>query len=405
MTRRLIRSGVAATAAVLILVPFGTGARATVNVDTHLAAAFGAAYNLDHDSARASAAAAVAAGPEMSQAHRALASVVWLETLFSRGALTVDHYLGDVAGASLSLPKPPASLETTFHGSIGRAIATAEAARRRNWADVRALHDLGTAYALQASWVASVEGRLMSAFGIARRAFDAEEEVLERDPSRAGAGAVVGAYRYAVANMGLTSRMLAYLAGFGGDRAKAISLLEAAGRAGDARVEARTILVVIHSREGRHREAYTLLGQLAAEFPRNRVFVLEQGAAAIRAGLAREADAILTRGLAGLDRDSRRRMPGERALWLYKRGLARLNQNRQTEAAADFSAAMTSVPQHWVAGRLHLEIGKLADLAGRRTDAVARYRLARDVARAANDPAGVVAAERLLKRPFLMGRS
>jgi tetratricopeptide (TPR) repeat protein len=377
---------------------------ATEGVDARIAAAFGAAYNLDMDEALAHANAAAAAGPDVSRAHRTVASVVWLQTLLARGAVTVDHYMGGLTRQTLNLPKPPPHLEVAFRTAAARAIETAEGARRRNPRDISALHDLGTAYGLQASWTASVEGRIMSAFGIARRAFDAEEEVLRRDPTRASAGTVVGTYRYAVANLGFASRMIAYVAGFGGDKAKALALLEKASRSGDATFEARTALVLIYSREGRHREAYALLGQMTAAYPRNRVLVLEQGSAAIRAGLGREAEAILTRGLAGLDRDDRRKMPGERALWLYKRGLSRLQQNHRTEAAADFSTAMASQPELWISGRLHLEMGKLADLAGRRADALSRYRLARDTARAANDPANLMDAERLLQRPFVLGR-
>lgn len=244
----------------------------------------------------------------------------------------------------------------------------------------------------------------MSAFGSARKAFDAEEEVLSRDPNQTGAGTVVGTYRYATATLGAASRMVAYLAGFGGDRAKGIALLEAASRSGDSRFEARTALVLIYSREGRHREAYALLGQMVAEFPRNRILVLEQGGAGIRAGQAAEAEALLARGLSAFDQDTRRKIPGERALWLYRRGLARLNQNHRPEAEADFAAALSQNPERWVAGRIHLGIGKLADLSGRRTEALTRYRMAKDLGQATNDPIGVSEAEQFLKRPFSMGR-
>jgi hypothetical protein len=82
------------------------------------------------------------------------------------------------------------------------------------------------------------------------------------------------------------------------------------------------------------------------------LFVLEQGAAAIRAGRAAEAEAILTRGLVALDADTRPKLPGERALWFYKRGLARLNQNHPPDATVDLRAALSSSPQAWVeAGR------------------------------------------------------
>jgi tetratricopeptide (TPR) repeat protein len=311
--------------------------------------------------------------------------------------------MGGLTKSQIILPKPPADIDAEFRRAVTRAIELADAAHRRDRRDLTALHDLGTAQGLQASWTASVEGRVMAAFGAARKAFDAEETVLNRDPRNVGAGTVVGTYRYAVASLGIASRMVAYLAGFGGDKTRAMTLLESAGRRGDSRFEARTALVLIYSREGRHGEAYALLGQMAAEYPRNRILVLEQAAAAIRAGRAPEAEALLTRGLSALDQDSRRKIPGERALWLYKRGLARLNQNHQETAAADFTSALGSAPEPWVHGRIHLELGKLADLAGQRTAALARYRTARDMGRSANDPLGVADADRLLRRPFSMG--
>ena len=61
--------------------------------------------------------------------------------------------------------------------------------------------------------------------------------------------------------------------------------------------------------------------------------MLEEGAAAIRAGHADEADAALTRGLAAFEEDTRPKIPGEHALWLYKRGLARLNLNHPADAS------------------------------------------------------------------------
>lgn len=372
------------------------------DVDTLIAAAFTASYNLDQDAALQHARAAVAAGPDISRAHRALATILWLRALFLRGAVTVDHYLGGLTRSQILLPKAPPDVEAEFRRAVARAIELAETARRRNARDLTALHDLGAAHGVEASWTASVDGRVMAAFGSARKAFNAEETVLERNPRMVGAGAVVGTYRYAVASLGLTSRMVAYLAGFGGDKDKAIALLEAASREGDARFEARTALVLIYSREGRHRDAVSVLRQMSAEYPRNRILQLELASAAIRAGRAAEADEVLTRGLAVLEHDTRRKMPGELALWLYKRGLSRLNQNHRDAAYADFAAATIAGPEQWVLGRIHLGLGKLADLAGRRDEAMTRYRTAKAMGQSANDPVGIAEANRLLQRPFVM---
>jgi tetratricopeptide (TPR) repeat protein len=359
-------------------------------------------YNLDQDVALATARQAVASAPDVSRAHRTLAMVLWLDALFQRGAVTVDTYLGGLTRSQLALPRPPAALDAEFKRELNRAIALADADLRREPRDLAAMHDLGSALGLQASYMASVEGSVMAAFGPARRAFDLEERVLARDPAQVDAGTIVGTYRYAVSSLGVTARMVAYLAGFGGGRERGISLIEAASRRGEGQTEAKTALVLIYSREGRHLEAYRLLGQMAAAFPRNRLFVLEQGAAAIRAGRAEDAEQILTRGLAAFDRDDRPKIPGERALWLYKRASARVSLNHPADALADLTAARSSGPVDWVRGRIDFEMGRVADLRGQRTEALVHYRAARDIGRLANDPIVVADAQRFMQRPFAM---
>jgi hypothetical protein len=375
-------------------------ARQNSRYDAAIPAAFQAAYNLDTGAALASMRRIVSAAPDDSRAHRSLAAVLWLEILFRRGAVTVDAYLGGVTHGLLSLPPPPADLDTEFRREIDRAIQLASARLARNGRDVEARYDLGSAYGLQASYLASVNGTTGSALMAARRAFDAQETVLQQAPQLTGAGLVVGTYRYLVASLNLPARMFAYVVGFGGDKALGIKLLQAAAHDPGTHVEAKTALVLIYSREGRHEDAFRLLGELAAEFPRNRLFVLEQGAAAIRARRLTEADTLLTRGLEGLDADTRPKIPGERALWLYKRGQARLAANRRVEAAADLRRALSDQPVEWVRGRITIELGKIADLAGNRTEAVSLYQAARTIAGTIKDPLVQGEAARLIKQPW-----
>jgi len=371
-------------------------------LDARLASAYNAIYNLDDDVALSIARQAVASAPEASRAHRSLAMVLWLDALFQRGAVTVDNYLGGLTKAQLALPKPEPGLDAEFKKELNRAISLADTQLRKSPRDVSAMHDLGTAYGLQASYMASVEGSVMAAFGPARHAFDLEERVLARDANQVEAGTIVGTYRYSVASLGLTARMMAYLAGFGGGRERGIALIEAASRRGSGQTEAKTALILIYSREGRHLDAYRLLGQMAAAFPRNRLFVLEQGAAAIRAGRAEEAEAILTRGLAAFDQDERVKIPGERAQWLYKRGSARVSLNHTADAQADLMAALNGGPVDWVRGRVNFELGRVADLRGQRSEALTRYRAARDIGQLTNDPIVVADALRFMQRPFAM---
>jgi len=220
-----------------------------------IARAFNSAYNLDHDAAIADARQAIAIAPDDAAAHRALASILWLRILFLRGAVTVDTYLGTVSKSLATLPKPPPDIDAEFRRELGIATSLAEARLKKNAHDVQAEFDAGAAYALQASYTASVEGSMMSAFRVARRAYTTQEDVLTHDPSRAGASVIVGTYRYLVSTFSLPTRLLAYVAGFGGDKQKGISLIEAATRSGDARTDAMFALILIYSREGRHEDA------------------------------------------------------------------------------------------------------------------------------------------------------
>ena len=375
------------------------------DLDARLAAIYNAAYNLDQDIALSGARAAVAAAPNESSAHRALAAMLWLDVIFRRGTVTVDHYVGGLGGPARALPKPPPAVDAEFKKTVQHAIDLASKRLEANPDDVQARFELGSAYGLQASYFASVEGSMTSALMSARHAFNEQEEVLNRDPKRSGAGVVVGTYRYMVSGLALPSRMFAYMVGFGGGKEEGIRLLETAARDPASLVEARTALVLIYSREGRHADAYRLLGELVAAYPRNRLFVLEQGSAAIRAGKHAEAEAILSSGLQALDRDRRPRIPGERALWLYKRGLARFGRDRRADATTDLQEALRNTPSEWVRGRAQLTLGKIADLNGQRTEAVAHYRTAREVGTLAKDASGASEATRLLSRPYTRPRS
>jgi tetratricopeptide (TPR) repeat protein len=395
-----VRAGWTIALSVLSVTALSAQAPAAADVERTIDEAYRSAYNLDLPSATAAMRSVARAAPDQPRAQRVLAAILWLDILFQRGAVTIDHYLSGIGSGRLSLPPPPPALAAEFRQSLSQAIELAEARLSKDPNDVAARDELGKAFALQASYVASIEGSMTSAMRSARRAFDAQETILTRDPRRVDAGVIVGLYRYVVSTMALPSRLVAYVMGLGGGKERGISLLQAAAEPPYGLVEARAALVLIFAREHRHQEGLAVMRQLAAQFPRNRIFLMEEGAAALRAGQSAEADALLTRGLTTFGQDSRPKIPGELSLWLYKRGQARLRLNRPAAAAADFEAALASGPVRWTVGRLQLELGKIDDLARRRADAIAKYRLAKRIADEINDPAGAAEANRLLRAPY-----
>lgn len=376
--------------------PAGTPA----DVTTAIQQAFKAAYNLDESDALALAHRCVAIGPEEPSAHRALATILWLDILFKRGAVVSDQFTSGSVKDQMIRPKPPADLEAGFKQEVASAIALAETRVRNDPRSVQARFDAASAYALQASYTASVEGSMLSAFRIAKRAFDNAEFVLSRDPQRKDAGLIAGTYRYLVSTLTIPARMMAYIAGFGGGKARGIELVEGATQAADTHVDARLALLLIYTREGRHLDALRIARELEAEFPRNRLFTLEAGSAAIRAGRAAEAEITLTKGLAFFDRDERAKIPGERAFWLYKRGMARISLNHLADARADLETALRTQTVEWAKGRIQLELGKIGDLTNHRSEAMSAYRTAKTLCGQYNDPDCAAEADRLLRKPF-----
>ncbi len=367
-----------------------------------LAKSFDAAYELDFPEALAIARAEIAKHPEEPAAYRAVATVVWLQMLFARGGTFIDHYLGTVTQKQFHVPKPPPELEAEFLKVLDRAIALSEKQVDAHPRDPQAQFDYGAAWALRGGYAAAVQGSVTGAFSAARHAFNAHEKVLSLAPDRVEANFVVGMYRYAVSTFSLPTRIVAYIAGFGGGKERGIHMVEAAAERGTEQADALFALAVLYSREGRHDDAVAKLRQLEQRYPRNRLLVLEEGAALIRAGHADAADGVLTAGLAKLDADPRPHVPGERGYWLYKRGLARMHWNHRADAAKDLDAALAEGPVGWVQGRIHVTRGQLADLAGRRADAMAEYRIASDLCGKNNDPFCVADAVKFTRKPFAL---
>jgi tetratricopeptide (TPR) repeat protein len=356
------------------------------------------AYNLDHDRAIELLRRAVAMAPEDPAPHRTLASVLWLNMLFQRGAVTVDHYLGSFSRAKVDLSRPPPQLDGEFRKEVSLAIELAERRVAAHPRDPRARYDLGAAVGLHASYIATVEGRLLAGFKAANRAFDEHEEVLSLDPSSKDAGLIVGTYRYVVSTLSLPMRWMAYVVGFGGGRERGIRMLEATASGGrEAATEAMFALILVYNRERRYDDAMKVITELRKMYPRNRLVVLEQGATALRAGRAAQAEDLLTDGLGMLARDNRVRIPGEEALWRYKRGAARVALKRIDAAVEDLRTATTADAQPWVSGRARVELGRLALARGDRAAAAAEARQARALCQNGNDPACVEEARRLLR--------
>jgi tetratricopeptide (TPR) repeat protein len=333
-------------------------------------------YNLDHDEAVAVFNEAIATDPGDPAPYRLKAAATWITLLFEQGIITVDDYLGQ-ARANVSRSTPTAALDTAFHDSLRDALTLSEQRLQDHPSDADAHYQAGAAFGFLASYTATVEGRVLGSLGGARRAYHEHERVLRLDPRRKDAGLIVGMYRYAVASLSAPLRVMAHLAGFGGGRERGLRMVEEAARyPSDAQSNALFTLILIYNREARYDDALRVIGELQRRYPRNRLLWLEAGSTALRAGRLTEAKASLEEGLARLSRDLRPRAFGEEARWRYAYGATLAGLNDVTAAERELRSALADTARDWVRGRVHKELGKLADLTGNRPRALEEYRLA-----------------------------
>jgi tetratricopeptide (TPR) repeat protein len=329
-------------------------------------------YNLDHDQALAAFQAAIAADPTDPTAYRLAAATAWIQLLFNQGSITVDDYLGQ---ARANIPKPRANpaLAANFHDALEQAIAISETRLRNRPSDADAHFQVGSAFGFLASYTATVEGRLIGSFSPARRAYREHERTLELDPKRYDAGLIVGLYRYAVSNLRAPLRLVAHLAGFGGDRDRAIRLIEDAARVpSDVQANALFTLILIYNRESRYDAALHVIADLKERFPRNRLLWLEEANTALRAGRPRDARAAIEAGLT--------RFHDDPARWRLAHGSA-LVALRDPAAGAELHTAIELATSDWVRGRAHKELGRLAGQRGDHTTALTEYRTAEPLCR------------------------
>jgi tetratricopeptide (TPR) repeat protein len=151
---------------------------------------------------------------------------------------------------------------------------------------------------------------------------------------------------------------------------------EAAAYPGDSQANALFVLVLLYNRDARYDDALRVIRRLQALFPRNRLLWLEAGSTALRAGRHADALAMIDAGSARRSSDVRPHAFGEDARWKYVHSAALVGLHRAAQAEPELRAALELPSREWVRGRIHVELVKLADLAGDRARALAEYQVA-----------------------------
>jgi len=347
-----------------------------------------ALFNLDYETARKSFKEMAQAFPNYPGGPQFLADSLWIETLYQTRRLQSSLYGGDDSFYSTGDDKTDPRVVDQFRALTRQARLLAEARLKQYPRDTEALYFLGAIEGLKASFEEAVERRHFAALKDGSDAVDRHRELIKLDPSYHDAEITIGLYDFTVGSLPLPVKLIAGVAGFRGSKKRGLATLERVTKEGSwVRDEARTLLIVLYTREKRFAEAAAIAKDLAAKYPRNYLYRLEAAdALVLQAALEREAShttattATENEAFATFDsllKDKAVRDTAARAFDLihFKYGEALLTASQYDRAAKEFLAA-ADVPgaQPGLATMAHLYAARALDLAGKRTDAVTQYR-------------------------------
>ena len=321
-------------------------------------------------------------GPHM------LATTLWLDTLNQARRLQAAIYSTQSFYAATEDRPDPRVLQD-FRDLTRQATQLARARLQHNPRDPQTLYMLGATESLRASFAATVERRFIAALRSGSSGVDTHRNVIKLDPTFHDAELTIGLYDYIVGTLRLPVRMLASIAGAHGSKKRGIQTLERVAKEGQwTRDDAKVLLIAIYKREKRFPVALALSRELQEKYPRNYLFRLEtadtlvsQAAIERQASKTKEAEKMESEALSTFEamlheRSAAGTVPRALDLIHFRYGEAYLLMGQPQSAAGEFLAATTvRGADAGTVSRAHLRAAQSFDLAGKRNEALAEYRV------------------------------
>jgi len=346
-----------------------------------------ALYNIDYDKADRDFKEIVKLYPNHPGGYQLLAARLWIKTLYESRRLQVSLYSSEsfyTNGDDKVDPK----IVTEFRNLTREAKRLAEAKLKQEPKNIEALDFLANTEGLKASFEEAVERRHFAALRDGNDAVDHHREVLKLDPKYIDAQITIGLYEYVVGSLPLPVKILAGATGYRGSKKRGLAMLEQVAKEGRwSQDDAKSVLIILYTREKRYADVLVLTRELSVKYPRNYLLRVETADALVSlAGVKRkekdlagavqaEKEAFAT--FDELLRDRNVRESATRALDLihFKYGEALLIAGYNERAAKEFLAA-TKVErgEPGLITMAHLFAARSYDVAGKRDEALAQYR-------------------------------
>jgi tetratricopeptide (TPR) repeat protein len=369
-----------------------------LNLDPTVRDAYRHIYNLDYDGAIARFDEVLKAHPDDPMAYAYDQMAVVFRELYHQDLLDTTYYAHDsFLTSKRNVPVPDATRQR-IESLTNRGIQLADDRIKADARDKNAYFARGYMRGIHAVFITLVDHSFVAA---AHQGYDARndsEQVLKIDPAYADAKMAIGIQQFAVASLPRLLRFMVGMVGVGGNKERGLTLLrEAAEHGVVTSVESRTVLSLFLRHDGRYPEALQVQHGLAAEFPHNYLFRLEDANLTKDEGNGPAAIALYKRVIADAG------LPGyfiDPRLQLAFFGLAdtERGQHQIPSAAADYvRAASQPNSSDWLRRRAQLNAGEMYDLLGQRAKAIGFYE---EAAAGGGDQSQADTARRYQNTPF-----
>ena len=343
-----------------------------------------ALYNIDYDKADRDFKEIVKLYPNHPGGYQLQAARLWIKTLYESRRLQVSLYSSEsfyTNGDDKVDPK----IVTEFRNLTREAKRIAEAKLKQEPKNIEALDFLANTEGLKASFEEAVERRHFAALRDGNDAVDHHREVLKLDPKYVDAQITIGLYEYVVGSLPLPVKILAGATGYRGSKKRGLAMLEQVAKEGRwSRDDAKSVLILLYTREKRFADVLVLTRELSVKYPRNYLLRVETADALVSLAGVKRKEKDLTgavqaekEAFATFDELLRDRNTAARALDLihFKYGEALLIAGYNDRAAKEFLAA-TKVDraEPGLITMAHLFAARSYDVAGKRDEALAQYK-------------------------------
>jgi tetratricopeptide (TPR) repeat protein len=356
--------------------PFAQAQDLTPELDELRRSGWDAVYNMDFDAARAEFTELQQRAPQHPVGDLLMASLTWIEQLNRSRRLqinlyrTADFYAGAKPGKDTGSDVIPAEVDKAFRQYISRALTKAQALVKDGPKDAEAVYFLGSVYGVLAGYEASATRQFSSAMSDGKKSVKHLKEALKLDPELYDAYMAVGLFDYVIGSLPWVYRTFAFIGGFSGDKEEGIGELKLVVEKGKYnRDDATLLLIVVYRQEGKFHDALALLQSLSDKYPRNHLFKLETATIFASMGRFDESAAIYDSLLS--EQPTR-----DADLIHFQYGETLAVKGDYAAAVSHFLAmTMTLGAEENLATRGHLRAGQMYDLAGKRDEAIAQYKI------------------------------